>query len=241
MTGSRAEAPDGDARAVDRERRDDRVQTRTVGEAGVDHRRRTVEPQTERCDDALDEVHDRVGVEAEHDGFADGRPLDVGAARTVDHHLGDGRVGEQRLERTEAGDLVRELLEQVVEADARQQRLLVAQKLGQASAERSGVVGRAEVVGALRDQAAVDALLERAVAADIVLGVGREHSAHAAVTPADPLAGRPVRVPSRCTNPAAARASGSGSRVGEDTGVDGPGDRIVSPEPGRGPGCRGPR
>ena len=106
-----------------------------------------------RCDDPLDQVHDRVGVELEDDGLEPAGPLDVGAARTVDHDLGDGRVGEQWLERTEAGDLVRELLEQRIEADGRQQRLLVAEKLGQASAERDGVIGRADVVGTLRDQA----------------------------------------------------------------------------------------
>ena len=55
---TRAEATDGDARAVDRERRDHRVQAGAVGEAGVDHRRRAVEAQPERRDDPLDEVDD---------------------------------------------------------------------------------------------------------------------------------------------------------------------------------------
>ena len=38
---------------------------RPVGEAGVDDRRRAIEAQTERRDDALDDPHDRVGVEIE--------------------------------------------------------------------------------------------------------------------------------------------------------------------------------
>ena len=97
-----AEAPDGDARTVDGERRDHRVQARAVGKAGVDHRRRAIEAQAERRDDPLDEPHDAFGVEWERDRLDAPVALDVRAAGPVDHHLGDGGVGEQRLERTEA-------------------------------------------------------------------------------------------------------------------------------------------
>ena len=76
-----AEAPDGDARAVDRERRDHRVEARAVGETGVDHRRGTVEPQPERRHDPLDESHDRGGVEVEGNGLELPVPLHVGRDR----------------------------------------------------------------------------------------------------------------------------------------------------------------
>ncbi len=235
-----AEAPDGDARTVDRQWRDDRVQARTVGKAGVDHRRRTVEPQAQRCDDPLDQVHDRVGVEFEDDGLQTARALDVGAPRTVDHDLGDRRVGEQRLERTETRDFVGELLEQLVEADARQQGLLVAQELGEAGPERDGVVGGADVVGALRDQAAVHALLERAVTAAIV----RDRRPRATPLMPPHPAGRwsvdrsGPRAGARARPPPAreARAAGSaGHRHRPPERSD------ASPERERAPGCRAPR
>ena len=63
--GPRREAADRHARPVDRERRDHRVQARPVGEPRVDHRRGTVETQTERRDDTLDEAHDAGRVEVE--------------------------------------------------------------------------------------------------------------------------------------------------------------------------------
>ena len=196
-------------------------ETRTVGETGIDHRRRTVEPQAERCDHPLDQVHDRVGVELEDDGLQTTRPLDVGAPRTVDHHFGDRRVGEQWLERTEARDFVRELLEQLVETDGRQQRLLVPQELAEARPER-GVVGRADVVGTLRDQAAVHALLERAVAVATMLDLGGEHERSCRLTrrplPGRPLPGRPVR---RCRAGARGRTRprGFGQPGRQHTGI----------------------
>ncbi len=106
-------------------------QPRPVGEAGVDHRRRAVEPQSEGRDDPLDEVDDRTRVETERDRFEPAAAFDVGEARAVDHHLGDGRVGEEGLEGAEPGDLVRELIEELVEVRGGQQRLLVAQQLRQ--------------------------------------------------------------------------------------------------------------
>ena len=114
-------------------------------------------------DDALDEVDDRPRVEAEHDGFEPPAPLDVGATGTVDHHLGDGRIGEERFERAETGDLVRELLEELVEVRGGEQRLLVAQQLREATANRWSRAGDVEVVGPFGDQPPVDALLELGV------------------------------------------------------------------------------
>ena len=61
----RAESPDRQARTVDGERRQHRVQAGTGGEPGVDQRGRAVEAETQRRDDALRESHDRGGVEIE--------------------------------------------------------------------------------------------------------------------------------------------------------------------------------
>ena len=59
-----AELPDGDRRALRRDRRDDHVDARAVGQTRVDHRRRLVDAAAERRDDALDDAHD-VPVVAE--------------------------------------------------------------------------------------------------------------------------------------------------------------------------------
>ena len=59
------ELADRERRAVDRERRDDRVDAGAVGEAGVDHRRRLVDAPADRRDDALDDQPEPgLGAEA---------------------------------------------------------------------------------------------------------------------------------------------------------------------------------
>ena len=80
-TRARAEPADGDARAVDGQRRDDRMEARAVGEAGVDHRRCAVEPQPERRDDALDEAQDPARVEREGHWLEPAGALDERAVR----------------------------------------------------------------------------------------------------------------------------------------------------------------
>jgi hypothetical protein len=48
------EAPDRDTRPVGSERREHRMQSRSIGQSRVDHRRCTIQPQPQRTDDALD-------------------------------------------------------------------------------------------------------------------------------------------------------------------------------------------
>ena len=96
-------------------------------------------------------MDDRRGVEVERDRFEPTGAFHVGAAGAVDHDLGDGGIGEQRLERSEAGDLVGELFEQRVEARRREERLFVPQEITQRAAQRVGV--SRPVVDALRDEA----------------------------------------------------------------------------------------
>ncbi len=205
VTARVAEATDGDARAVDRERRDHRVQAGAVGEAGVDHRRGAVEPQPERCHDPFDEVDDARGVEVEHDRFEPAGAFHVGTAGTVDHHLGDGGIGEQRLERPEPGDLVGELLEQASNRDA----------------ARSGCSSRSRSPRACRTASASTAgsstpsvtrrWWTRCLSRPSSVDAGADGRA---TTLTRPHRGDPARTPSRRTTSVAARASGSGSRVG---------------------------
>ncbi len=84
-------------------------------------------------------MDDRGGVEIEGDRFEPTGALDERTAGTVDHHLGDGGVGQQRLERAEAGDLVGELFEQRVEARRREERLLLTEEITQRAAQGVGV------------------------------------------------------------------------------------------------------
>ena len=80
-TGAAAEAADRDARPVGRERRKHRVQRATVGQAGVDHRRRAVEAQPERRDHPFDDPHDRRRVDRARDPLDAARAFDVRRGR----------------------------------------------------------------------------------------------------------------------------------------------------------------
>ena len=61
-----AEAADRQRRAVERQRRNDRVDARAVLQARVDHRARLVDAAADRADDALDDLH-QVPVVLEDD------------------------------------------------------------------------------------------------------------------------------------------------------------------------------
>ena len=74
-----AEAADRDHRAVDRERRDDDVDPRAVGEPRVDHRAELVDAAAERRQDALDRVAQLLLA-----GEGDPGRLDPPAALDVD-------------------------------------------------------------------------------------------------------------------------------------------------------------
>ncbi len=96
------ELADGQRRALERERRDDRVDARAVFQPRVDHRRRLVDAAAERRDDALDDAH--------HGAIARKRctvlhkateALDVDLVEAIDHDLGHSFVGEQVFERAQ--------------------------------------------------------------------------------------------------------------------------------------------
>ena len=111
----RRELPDGDDRADQRQRLDDRVDARAVGQPRVHARARRVDPPAERGDDPVDDPQDVLVVEeVAVDPLDLAAALDVEVARAVDHDLGDRLVGEQRIERPEAADLADQLLGQVL-------------------------------------------------------------------------------------------------------------------------------
>ena len=93
-----AKPPNRERRAVDRERRDDRVDARAVPQARVDHRARLVDAAADGADDALDDLH-QVPVVPEDDvgQLEPAVPLDVDLIEAVDEDVRDVGVAQQRL------------------------------------------------------------------------------------------------------------------------------------------------
>ena len=113
------ELADRQQRAVDRQRRDDGVDARPVGQARVDQRRGFVDPAADGADDLLDDPQQvPLVLEARGDLFEQAEALDEDGLVAVDQDVVDRLVLEQRLERAEA--------EQLVEHVVRQRRALGA-------------------------------------------------------------------------------------------------------------------
>ena len=108
-----AETADGEARAVDRQRRNDGVHAGAVRQAGVHHGRRFVHAPAHPGDDAIDDLH-QVGVvlEAQAGWLSFAGAFHVNLVVAVDQDVGDGRVFEQRLERTQAENLIQNFARQ---------------------------------------------------------------------------------------------------------------------------------
>ena len=160
------ELADGDHGSDQGQRRDDRVDAGAVGQAGVDHRARLVDAAADRGDDPIDDAHDVVVVLEDDVGqLQAAAALDVDLARAVDHDFGDGLVAEQRLERTEADDLVRDLLEHADALGAGEgQALLVddaAEDLLDLTADLD-LVGQVELGVQVLDDAGLDPELDLA-------------------------------------------------------------------------------
>ena len=105
-------AADREQRAVDRQRRNDRVDARAVGQARVDHRRAVVDAPADAADDAVDDPHQvLVVLERRRQPLELAAALDVDLLVGVDQDVADRRVAQQRLERPEAEDLVDDVAE----------------------------------------------------------------------------------------------------------------------------------
>ena len=106
-----AETADGEAGAIDGERRNDGVDARAVRQARVHHRRRFIDAASDRGNDAIDDAH-QVGVVAELNvgGFEKTLALDVHLLKGVDQNIGNRGIGEKRLERAQSENFIENFL-----------------------------------------------------------------------------------------------------------------------------------
>ncbi len=105
-----AEAADGKAGAVEGQRRNDGVDARAIGEAGIHHGRGFVDAAADAGHDAVDDLHQvPIVLERQAGEFELAAALDVHPVEAVDQDVGDGGIFEQRFERAEAKDFVENL------------------------------------------------------------------------------------------------------------------------------------
>src|SRR5579864_5641402 len=102
------EASDGERRAVERQRGNDRVDARSIQQTCVHHRVRFVDASANRGDDALDDPK-QVAVVFERDvtDLGDAAiPLDINPIEAVDENVRDVAIAEQRFQWTQTEQLV---------------------------------------------------------------------------------------------------------------------------------------
>ena len=196
------ELPDRQQRTRERERRDDRVHARPVGQARVDQRRRLVDPPPDLADHLRDDPAQvrRVG-ERQRRLREQAVALDPDVLRAVDHDLRDRRIGEQPLERAVAEDVVGDLGRETLPVVAREPRLLreLVADLGlDALANSAAVLDVEEPRPELADEREMDPVLQLgervgpAAVAVTVRGHDRRAAASSRCARAVPL---PARLP----------------------------------------------
>ncbi len=179
LEGIGAETANGDARAIQGQRRNDGVETRTVRQSRVDHRADFIDASSDVRDDPVDDLQ-QVGVVAKLDArpFHLAPAFDVDVLRSVDQNIADRMVLEEHLQRSQTKRLVEHLFDQAFPLVAVQERLFrVAQMFddeadfaAQHVAFQFADFGQVELV----DELAVDAAFEFVE----FLGPGRVGRAH---------------------------------------------------------------
>jgi len=102
-----AEAANRERGAVECERRYNRVDTRAVGQARIDHRRRFIDAPADSRDDPVDDQHQMLVILEGHVGRVQlAEFFDVNLVVAVDQDVSDGVVAKERLEWSEAEQLV---------------------------------------------------------------------------------------------------------------------------------------
>ena len=110
------EFSDRDQRPVDADRAHRDVDAGAVEQARVAQRMRFIDAAADRGDDLVDDAQQmRLVLEAHAAGLQQAAALHIDAFVAVDQDIGDAAVLEQRLERPQAGHLVEDLGDEVVE------------------------------------------------------------------------------------------------------------------------------
>ena len=123
-------------RAVDGQRRNDRVDARAVGKPRVHHRRAVVDTATDGAHDPIDDPHqvaivlERAGHALQHTGS-----FHVHLLVGVHEDVVDGRVAQQRFERPEPEDLVEDVAEDLLALRHRERLALLAEQLEEQRAD----------------------------------------------------------------------------------------------------------
>src|SRR5882724_6349698 len=175
------ELTDREVGPVDRERLDDRVDAGAIGEAGIDHGRRVVDPAADGRDDPVDHL-EQVPVVLEPDV---GRlqltvALDVHLLVGIDQNVRHLGILHQRLDRAQAEDLVQHLPDQLLPLLEVERRRLLREEVVHHFADRVHHLLPRELVEARQveplDQLAVDPALD--LLEKVLLGA-REQGGHA--------------------------------------------------------------
>ena len=100
--------------AVDRQRRNDGVDARSVGEAGVADRRGFVDAPADLADDALTDIQELLVVAETDSGALDAAgDFDEHRSGAIDHDIGNVVTRQQRLERAVSENVVADVVEQL--------------------------------------------------------------------------------------------------------------------------------
>ena len=98
---------DGKQRAIDRQRRDDGVDTGAVRQTRIHHRRAFVHTPADAADDAVDDSHQMaIVLERCLDPLEPAGALDEDVLVGVDENVADARIAQERFERPEAEHFV---------------------------------------------------------------------------------------------------------------------------------------
>ena len=109
----RRKPPDRQQRAINGQRRDDRVDARAVWQASVDHRRALVDSSSDPAHDAIDHAQQLpIVLECRRYALEDAASLDEHVFVSVHEDVAHRRVPQQGLERPEAEYVVEHLREQ---------------------------------------------------------------------------------------------------------------------------------
>ena len=105
-----SKAADGEAGSIERQRRNDGVDTGAILQAGVDHRRGFIDAAPDAGHNAVDDLHQVLVVfERQACDFQFAGAFDVDAVEAVDQNIGDGGILEQGFQRAQPEDFIENL------------------------------------------------------------------------------------------------------------------------------------